>query len=89
MKMKILAAFTLMAAMAVSCGSKEEKPETPGEKLDHVIEETRTGAENAAEEVKEGVNEATEKIGEKAKETEKKIEESMKNSKEEKEKQKE
>mgnify|MGYP000851671344 FL=1 len=86
MKMKFLAAFTLMAAMAVSCGSKEEKPETVGEKLDHVIEETKTGAENAAEEVKEGVNEATEKIGDKAKETEKKIEESVNKSKEEKQK---
>lgn len=84
MKMKFLAAFTLMAVITVSCGSKEEKPETVGEKVDHVIEETKTGAENAAEEVKKGMDEATEKISDKAKETEKKIEESMNKSKEEK-----
>lgn len=83
MKMNFLALFALTAAMTVGCGTKEEKPKTIGEKVDHVIEETETGAENAAEEVKKGVNEAAEKVSEKAKETEKKIDKSINKSKEE------
>lgn len=78
MKMKVFTGFALIAAMAVSCSSKTETPET----VEDQIEQTSSDIEDEAQEFGEDV---ADKVEEVKKETKKGVDKAEKEIKETKE----